>query len=121
MTHKRAEFLTGYEIRRIRTTNGSARYGAYQAEELVAQAQHEVEAIALRRLVTRVLALHCREVLDDYGWRCAYCRRSRPLEFHHKTPRSLGGTHRKENLEPVCWDCHRAIHSRPRGWRKGGA
>jgi 5-methylcytosine-specific restriction endonuclease McrA len=32
------------------------------------------------------------------------------LQIHHRKFRSRGGTHRPENLEPVCWECHRRIH-----------
>jgi 5-methylcytosine-specific restriction endonuclease McrA len=50
------------------------------------------------------------EALEINGWGCARCRSSRRLQIHHRRFRSQGGTHRLENLEPVCWDCHKVIH-----------
>jgi hypothetical protein len=49
-------------------------------------------------------------VLKQHDWRCARCRRPCRLQIHHRRYRSHGGTHRVENLEPVCWDCHKIIH-----------
>jgi uncharacterized protein YjcR len=43
-------------------------------------------------------------------WRCSRCRKTKRLQIHHRQYRSHGGTHRIENLEPVCSDCHRLIH-----------
>jgi 5-methylcytosine-specific restriction endonuclease McrA len=45
---------------------------------------------------------------------CARCQFRRPLQIHHRKYRSHGGTHQVENLEPVCWDCHRLIHETER-------
>ena len=110
MTIKRAERLTGYEIRRLRDDRGLATFGAFQNDELVMKASGRVEWMALRTLVERVYGLHTRIVMEQYEWRCARCRSRRPLHPHHRRYRSHGGTHRIENLEPVCWDCHRMIH-----------
>jgi 5-methylcytosine-specific restriction endonuclease McrA len=52
--------------------------------------------------------------MEQHGWRCARCRASRHLEIHHRKYRSHGGTHRIENLEPVCRDCHKLIHRQER-------
>jgi hypothetical protein len=32
--------------------------------------------------------------------------------------RSVGGTHAKDNLEPLCWKCHRLLHALGRRFRK---
>jgi hypothetical protein len=111
MTWKRAEFLTGYEIRALPARTGLFCFGAFDGCSVVAQITDADDRVALRRLVEVVYGIHSRRVLAAYRWRCAHCRRSRPLEIHHKRSRSLGGTHRVENLEPVCWDCHRRIHA----------
>lgn len=34
------------------------------------------------------------------------------LHAHHVVPKSKGGTHRVENLQTVCKECHDAIHGR---------
>lgn len=67
------------------------------------------ERPALKALVESVYRLHCGKILKEYGGRCSRCRRI-AHHVHHKRYRSHGGTHEIENLEPVCWDCHRMIH-----------
>ena len=112
MTKKRAERLTGYEIRRLpeREHDGRVSYGAFDGEELIVETAHLIEELALQVLVREVYQLHSIQVLEQYGWRCARCRSVRRLQIHHRRYRSHGGTHRIENLEPVCWDCHKLIH-----------
>ncbi len=110
MTIRRAEYLTGYRIRISPAGDLLRRYAALNGPTLVAAVRDLDERRGLRRLVKLVLAIHSRIVLAQHRWRCAHCGCSRPLEIHHKIPRSLGGTHRMENLEPACWDCHRALH-----------
>ena len=111
MTKKKAEYLTGYELKLLEMTPAGVLWGAFDGERRVAFGRGRDERSALRRLVHAVYVLHCREVLALYGYRCAGCRRRRPLQFHHRQPRSLGGTHRRDNLEPRCWDCHRIAHA----------
>ena len=112
MTKKRAERLTGYEVRRLQDQdrNGRVTYGAFRGDELIAEAAHLTDELALAILVRDVYALHSLEVLQQHNGRCARCRRVRRLQIHHRTYRSHGGTHRVENVEPVCWDCHKFIH-----------
>jgi 5-methylcytosine-specific restriction endonuclease McrA len=112
MSPKTAERLTGYEVRRLRDRDctGQTAYGAFRGDELIAEAAHRTEALALRILVGEVYKIHCLEVLRRSGGRCSRCHGHRRLQIHHRTYRSHGGTHRTENLEPVCWDCHKMIH-----------
>src|ERR1700730_12089126 len=97
MTTRRAERLTGYEVRRIATNSGKVSYGAFRGEELIAKATHLIDELALNLLVREVYKLHCTEVLEHHGWRCARCRSSRRLQIHHRRFRSHGGTHPIEN------------------------
>jgi hypothetical protein len=110
LTIKRAEHLTGYEIRRLSDERGRVAFGAFDNGELITTASGCLEWMALRTLVQRVYILHTRIAMQRAGWKCARCRSSRPLQAHHRKYRSHGGTHRVDNLEPVCWDCHRMIH-----------
>ena len=112
MTKKRAERLTGYEIRRIPENDckGRCAYGAFSGEALIVQCSHFIEGVALQEVVREVYQLHSIQVLEQHGWRCARCRRARRLQIHHRRYRSHGGTHTIDNLEPVCWDCHKLIH-----------
>lgn len=114
MTRKRAERLTGYEIRELSNETGLVTLGAFDGVKLVVKASGRVEWIALRAVVDRVLSLHGAIALKQNSGRCARCRLRRPLQIHHRRYRSHGGTHRVENLEPVCWDCHRLIHETER-------
>jgi HNH endonuclease len=110
MTIKRAERMTGYEIRKLPDERGRVTFGAFNDGELIAKASGRVEWIALRTVVEIVYKQHIRIAMQRAGWRCTRCRSSRPLQPHHRKYRSHGGTHRIDNLEPVCWDCHRIIH-----------
>lgn len=111
MTTRRAERLTGYEIRRLAdTASGRIAYGAFRGDELVAEADHLTDDLALKILVERIYRLHCLIVLEQHGWTCSRCHEVKQLQIHHKTYRSHGGTHMIDNLEPVCWDCHHVIH-----------
>jgi hypothetical protein len=110
MTKLRAERLTGYEIRRLSEGERAVTVGAFEAGELVASAKNLTERLALRDLVARVYRQHCFAVLKQYEGRCSRCGMPKRLQIHHRRYRSHGGTHEAENLEPVCWDCHRMIH-----------
>jgi hypothetical protein len=114
MTRKRAERLTGYEIRELPSERGQCTIGAFEGDRLVVKASGRADFIALRALVNGVYMLHSRRAMEQHGWRCARCRSSRRLEIHHRKYRSHGGTHRIENLEPVCRDCHKLIHREER-------
>ena len=57
-----------------------------------------------------------RIILNRDGHRCQRCgAKSLPsnevaLDVHHVRPRSRGGTHALENLEPLCQQCHAKRH-----------
>ena len=114
MTKRRAERLTGYEIRPVDNTGGRITYGAFSGEQSIAVATHVTEDLALQMLVRQVYNVHSLEALKHHGWRCARCRGARRLQIHHRKYRSHGGRHQIDNLEPVCWDCHKMIHQRER-------
>ena len=114
MTKRKAERLTGYEIRSVGANDGKVAYGAFRAEELVTVAEHATEDLALDVLVREVYKLNSLEVLKQHGWRCARCRSARRLQIHHRRYRSHGGSHQIDNLEPVCRDCHKLIHRQER-------
>ncbi len=111
MKQRRAERLTGYEIRRMGGDFGRVSYGAYASDgRLVADATHLIDDLALDLLVKKVLQIHSVQALEQCKWRCARCRGALRLQIHHRRYRSHGGTHRLENLEPVCAGCHKVIH-----------
>ncbi|MFN0169669.1 MAG: HNH endonuclease [Bryobacteraceae bacterium] len=110
MTRRRAEHLTGCEIKQLSAGAHPVTMGAFKADDLVATAKNLTERLALRDLVARVYRLHCLGVLKHSEGRCSRCGMPKRLQIHHKRYRSHGGTHEIANLEPVCWDCHRMIH-----------
>jgi 5-methylcytosine-specific restriction endonuclease McrA len=114
MTKRRAERLTGYEIRSVGANHGKVAYGAFRGEESVTLTEHVTEDLALEALVREVYRLNSLEVLKQHGWRCARCRSARRLQIHHRRYRSHGGSHEVDNLEPVCWSCHKLIHRQER-------
>jgi hypothetical protein len=114
LTVKRAERLTGYEVRELPPERGSYTVGAFDGERLVVTGVGRADFIALQALVNGVYFFNSRKAMEQHGWRCARCRSSRRLEIHHRKYRSHGGTHRVENLEPVCRDCHKLIHREER-------
>jgi hypothetical protein len=91
--------------------------GAFEGEKLVVKRVGRADFLALGALVQGVYLLHSRKTMEQHGWRCARCRSRRRLEIHHREYRSHGGTHRVENLEPVCRDCHKLIHRTERSLR----
>ena len=114
MTKKRAERLTGYEVRELPPEAGLYSVGAFEGDRLIVKTAGQADFMALRTLVQRVYFLHSRKAMEQYGWRCARCRSGRRLEIHHRKHRIHGGTHRIENLEPICRDCHKLIHRQER-------
>jgi hypothetical protein len=113
MTKKRAERLTGYEVRQLdyRDRESRVAYGTFVGDELITEAAGATDELALQVLVRQVYRLHSLKTLAQYEGRCARCHRVKRLQIHHRQYRSHGGTHRLENLEPVCWDCHHVIHA----------
>jgi hypothetical protein len=114
VTRRKAERLTGYEVRRIQNDGSIFSYGAFSGEDLMAEATHPKESIALTLLVNRVYQIHSRQVLEKHGWRCVRCGRTYLLQIHHRQFRSHAGTHRPENLEPLCGYCHHLVHTQAR-------
>jgi len=104
--------LTGYEVRRLqgKEREGTVTYGAFRGDELIAEGANLTDELALRILVREIYTLHSLEALKQHDGRCSRCRRIKRLQIHHRRYRSHGGTHRIDNLEPVCWDCHKLIH-----------
>lgn len=48
-----------------------------------------------------------------FGFRCAYCRLSKPLTQDHITPISKGGDHTVHNVVPACQRCNASKHAGP--------
>jgi hypothetical protein len=112
VTKKRAEALTGYEIRCAEIGPPVRRFvcAAYEGAMLVAEEAHADQGLALDALVRAVYRRNREQVMVHSGGRCARCGGTSWLQVHHRRFRSHGGTHQPENLEPVCGPGHRRIH-----------
>lgn len=54
------------------------------------------------------------EILECFGWACAYCLRSdRPLTLDHIIALVRGGTHSSDNVVPACRSCNSKKGARP--------
>jgi 5-methylcytosine-specific restriction endonuclease McrA len=51
-----------------------------------------------------------REVLKRDAWQCVRCESTDRLQVHHRRKRSLHHDDRMENLETLCFPCHRLEH-----------
>jgi hypothetical protein len=57
-------------------------------------------------------------ILDDLAGGVAAATNTGDCKFTIANTGRTGGTHRIENLEPLCWDCHHLIHKVERSqWR----
>jgi 5-methylcytosine-specific restriction endonuclease McrA len=70
---------------------------------------------ALNGLARKVLRRHASICMENYGWRCGSCGSVSGLTAHHKVFRSHGRNDRVENLIPLCYQCHSAIHRSTQG------
>lgn len=50
-------------------------------------------------------------LVEVHGDRCVNCGSDENIEFHHIVPLAIGGTNNYGNVVPLCWKCHKAIHS----------
>ena len=46
------------------------------------------------------------ELLEQYGYVCAYCHSTSKLTMDHIVPLSKGGNHTKANIAPACQPCN---------------
>lgn len=51
--------------------------------------------------------------------KCSRCGR-KAQDAHHKTYRSEGGSDGRDNLEPLCFHCHRKGHASKGDWQRWG-
>jgi 5-methylcytosine-specific restriction endonuclease McrA len=47
-----------------------------------------------------------RVILEAFGYRCAYCGTTGPLERDHRVPITKGGTDDPANIVPACKPCN---------------
>lgn len=52
-----------------------------------------------------------------FDFRCAYCRRKKPLVQEHFIPESQGGSYSVDNIIPACKDCNKKkLNQHPLVW-----
>ena len=71
MTKRRAERLTGYEIRELPPERGLVAVGAFEGDNLVVKGVGRTDFFALGAVVQGVYMLHSRKAMEQHGWRCS--------------------------------------------------
>lgn len=85
--------------------------------ELRAWRQRQEQKEARRHSTARQVPERVRTAVLSSG-PCAYCGNEFPTEVDHIVPVSRGGTRRRTNLTPACWDCNEEKRdSTPEEWR----
>lgn len=102
MTVKRAESITGYEVRMVAESRSGVAYAAFRADVEVARASEMKPGETLRLLVEKVYKIHSKIVLEKQKYRCLLCGGRFPLDIDHIKPRSKGRDDRVENLRAIC-------------------
>lgn len=57
-------------------------------------------------------AAQWRQIVEAWGGRCAYCRRTGPVTVDHIIPVSKDGRHEPENIAPACLSCNTSKSAR---------
>jgi 5-methylcytosine-specific restriction endonuclease McrA len=69
-------------------------------------AQHYRERVRWADVPQDLTEQQWQDILAAYGYRCAYCRRRKPLTQDHVIPVSRGGHHTASNIVPACQSCN---------------
>lgn len=91
----------------------NATYRAWTAAnpETVTAIQQRRRARKLAAPGTGVSKYDWRDILHQYGGRCAYCGKLAKLTQDHIEPLSQGGAHDVNNVAPACQSCNSAKHN----------
>lgn len=57
-------------------------------------------------------AAEWQERCEQFGHKCAYCRKRRKLTVHHVKALAKGGSNYISNIVPACGSCNSSIHTR---------
>ncbi len=86
------------------------------ANKAYASAHPEVRRVKAHRRRTRLAAdpgftaREWRALIEAYDRRCAYCRRTKPLQVEHRIPVARGGKNTIDNIVPACQRCNARKH-----------
>jgi hypothetical protein len=69
MTKKRAQRLTGFEIRELAPERGLVAVGAFEGEKLVVKGVGRADFLALRAVVRAAYLFNSRKAMEQHGWR----------------------------------------------------
>lgn len=58
------------------------------------------------------------QICKDANYRCLCCGKKKKLCVDHVLPISKGGTHTKDNVQPLCISCNAKKHSKTTDYRK---
>ena len=80
------------------------------------QRKNVTRRVRLREVINTLTAKEWSDILEQYNYKCAYCRRSildlpDGLVRDHVIPISRGGSNTKENIVPSCVNCNTEKHT----------
>ena len=108
MTKARLERISGHEVS---LTQQDGQFAAAVLCECGDDAQVIYEAgrdlaVVLGDVCQAVYKHHSAIVMKKQNWECFECGRKRPLQSHHRVPRSKGRSDAVVNLVALCCSCH---------------
>lgn len=61
-------------------------------------------------LMEHFTAMEWLDLCVRFNMLCPWCLEDKPLTVHHRRLLCRQGTNTIDNIWPLCWDCHRAVH-----------
>lgn len=71
---------------------------------------HRLRAKNIYGLTEHFTATEWLDLCARFNMLCPWCLEDKPLSLHHRKLLSRHGTNTIDNIWPLCWDCHRAVH-----------
>lgn len=102
---KNREQMREISKRYYQTERGKISHRLNQAKRRTRKMLGEAETVTIEQW---------QEILDYFGFRCAYCYEpASPLTQDHLEPLRVGGRHEKNNIVPACRSCNSSKHHKP--------
>ena len=101
------------ESNRVWVRNNPEKFKASQKKYLIKNPVHIRRKAYMDKIVKDLTAAQWQEILEVFGYRCAYClRQTVPLTMDHIQPVSKGGPHTASNIVPACKSCNSVKNDR---------
>ncbi len=106
MNKSSLERVTGWKV--IKLSREAFGLAENEDSEPVFVEKGKKDSVVFDKLHRLFWDMRKREVLDRDMWRCRRCSSVLQLQVDHIVNRSSGGTHKMENLQTLCANCHYA-------------